>query len=292
MKNEFRNSPKLRFIIGDVRDKQVLLYAMRGVDIVFHLAALKHVEICEENTWEAVLTNIIGTQHVIEAAIYNNVKKVVNVSTDKAVEPFNLYGVTKACGEKLSINSNFNYRDSASMPDFICIRGGNVIGTSGSVIPLFKKQIEKDNMITITDPSMTRFLMSTREAIRLLFVAIESSIGGELFVMRMPATTVSTIARVMIQLYGNSKTRTKYVGKRPGEKVHEVLVSRHESPFTYELSPDYFVVLPQIHDAALLKKYEDLQKMKENEFSSQNSVILDEEKLAVLLKKERIEERM
>src|SRR3989344_1306430 len=164
--------PRIKFIIGDVRDKNILNFAMRGADYVFHLAALKHVPICEDNSWEAVLTNIYGTQNIIEAAIWNNVKKVVDVSTDKAVEAYNLYGVTKACGEKLVINANKNYPSATT---FMCIRGGNVIGTTGSVIPLFAEQIRKNNKITLTDGSMTRFLMSTREAIGLVFQAFEAA---------------------------------------------------------------------------------------------------------------------
>lgn len=289
MKREFGNNPKLKFIIGDVRDKNILHYAMNDIDIVFHLAALKHVNVCEENTWEAVLTNINGTQNVIEAAINNNVKKVVDVSTDKAVEPFNLYGVTKACGEKLMINANFNYPSSniRDMPDFICIRGGNVVGTTGSVIPLFKEQIHEKNEITITDPTMTRFLMSTKEAIRLVFTAVENSIGGELFVMRMPATTVDNIANVMITLFGNSKTKKKIIGLRPGEKMHEALVSKNEAVFTYEFSTGYFVILPQIYNTDLHAKYNIYKKIRYPEFSSQNAQFLDEKELEKYLKKEK-----
>ncbi len=178
MEREYQ-SDKLKFIIGDVRDMNVLQHAMLGSDIVIHLAALKHVPVCEKNTWEAVLTNIYGTQNVIEAAVRNNVEMVVDVSTDKAVDPFNFYGTTKAIGEKLVINSNFNYQTATK---FVCIRGGNVIGTNGSVIPLFKQQIQNDNQITITNPLMTRFLMSTKEAIELIFEVITQAVGGELFV--------------------------------------------------------------------------------------------------------------
>lgn len=289
MKREFGNNPKLKFIIGDVRDKNILNYAMRGVDLVFHLAALKHVPVCEENTWEAVLTNINGTQHVIEAAINNKVKKVVDVSTDKAVDPFNLYGVTKACGEKLMINSNFNYSFGyqEEMPAFICIRGGNVIGTNGSVIPLFKEQLQKHNEITVTDPSMTRYLMSTKEAISLIFTAVENSIGGELFVMNMPGTTVEVIANVMIKLFGNKESKVTVIGQRPGEKYDEVLVSKNESPSTYIFSEKYYVVLPQIHNEKLKKLYSNYKKLEMKEFTSSNTYQLAEEDLEKILRKEK-----
>jgi FlaA1/EpsC-like NDP-sugar epimerase len=242
MRQEFNNSPILKFIIGDIRDKNILNLAMKNVDYVFHLAALKHVPVCEENCWEAVLTNIYGTQNIIECAINNHVKKVIDISTDKAVDPFNLYGVTKACGEKLIINANQNY---ISDTKFVCIRGGNVMGTNGSVLPLFKRQIKQKNKITITDPDMTRYLMSTREAISLIFQAVTNSIGGEIFVMRMPATKVCNIANVMIKLFGNKKTKQQIVGARPGEKMHEVLVSKNESPRTKIYNNKYYVILPQ-----------------------------------------------
>jgi UDP-N-acetylglucosamine 4,6-dehydratase len=288
MRYRFNSHPKLRFIIGDVRDKNILNYAMNGVDIVFHLAALKHVPVCEENTWEAVLTNIYGTQNVIEAAINNKVKKVIDVSTDKAVEPFNLYGVTKACGEKLVINANYNYPyEKKLLPKFICIRGGNVIGTNGSVIPLFKKQRLSINKITVTDPTMTRYLMSTSEAINLIFTAVEHSIGGELFVMNMPAATVETISNVMIKLFGNKKSIIKNIGLRPGEKYDEVLVSQNEAPTTYVFSEKYFVILPQIPSLPLLKKYKKYKKFDKKEFTSANTKRLNETQLETILKKER-----
>lgn len=287
MKREFNFHPKIKFIIGDVRDKNILNYAMRGIDVVFHLAALKHVPVCEENTWEAILTNINGTQYVIEAAINNGVKKVVDISTDKAVEPFNLYGMTKACGEKLIINANFNYsHNSHEATEFVCIRGGNVIGTNGSVIPLFKKQLLEKNEITVTDLQMTRFLMSTRQAISLIFAAVEHSIGGELFVMKMPAATVETIAQTMMNLFGNDKSAIKIVGQRPGEKKDEVLVSKNESPFTYQFSDDHFVILPQIENEDLQKKYHKLTKIMHDEFTSANAARLTVAELETILKKE------
>lgn len=290
MKREFGFHPKLHFIIGDIRDKNILGYAMKNIDIVFHLAALKHVPVCEENTWEAVLTNINGTQNVIEAALNNGVKRVIDVSTDKAVDPFNLYGVTKACGEKLIINANFNYSFSTAndrnRTTFICIRGGNVIGTNGSVIPLFKKQLLENNEVTVTDPQMTRFLMSTKEAISLIFTAVENSDGGELYVMKMPAATVETITRVMIKLFGNKKSRVQVIGARPGEKKHEVLVSKNESPFTYIFSRQHFVILPQIQEGNLVKKYSKKARLAVEEFSSENTYRLNEDELEALLRGE------
>ncbi|MCX6808592.1 MAG: polysaccharide biosynthesis protein [Candidatus Berkelbacteria bacterium] len=282
MKREFGNNPLLRFIIGDVRDKNILGLAMKGSDYVFHLAALKHVPICEENCWEAVLTNIYGTQNVIECAIANQVKKVVDISTDKAVDPLNLYGCTKACGEKMIINANENY---VSDTKFVCIRGGNVMGTNGSVLPLFKRQIAESNEITITDPNMTRYLMSTREAISLVFQAVLNSEGGEIFVMRMPATKVSNIAEVMTKLFGNDETKQKIIGVRPGEKLHEVLVSKNESPRTKIYNEKYYVILPQFKTPGM-KKYDTLSPIEYEEFNSNNADHLDDENFVSILKKE------
>lgn len=283
MRQEFNNNPKLKFIVGDVRDKNILGLAMKGVDYVFHLAALKHVPVCEENCWEAVLTNIYGTQNVIECAIANNVKKVVDISTDKAVDPFNLYGVTKAAGEKLVINANQNY---ISNTKFICIRGGNVIGTNGSVIPLFKKQLLEHNEITVTDESMTRFLMSTREAIGLIFKAVESSVGGEIFVMRMPATTVKIIADVLTGMFGNHASKRKSIGVRPGEKMYEVLVSKNEVVRTKVFDEKYFVILPQFKNEQLEQQYAHYQSLGLEEFNSNNTSQLDSGRLDEILKKE------
>jgi len=288
MKQEFKNDPRLRFIIGDVRDKNIMNFAMSDIDVVFHLAALKHVPVCEDNPWEAVLTNIYGTQNVIEAAVAHNVETVVDVSTDKAVEPFNLYGVTKACGEKLMINANAYYNAiKATKTKFICIRGGNVIGTNGSVIPLFKKQIQEENTITITDGFMTRFLMTTREAIGLIFTALDNSIGGELFVMRMRGATLTTIANTMVKLFGNKDTKIKTIGIRPGEKRHEVLVSKNEAPFTRVFSDDYYLILPQLYDKNVYQKFNKYTSFKEIEFSSSNTKLYDEKELETVLRKEK-----
>lgn len=284
MKQKFENNTKLKFIIWDVRDKNILGFAMKGSDIVFHLAALKHVPVCEENPWEAVLTNIYGTQNVIECAIENKVAKVVDISTDKAVDPFNHYGCTKACGEKMIINANINY---ASNTKFVCIRWGNVIGTNGSVIPLFKRQILESNKITITDGDMTRYLMSTKEAISLIFNALEHSLGGEVFVMRMPGTKVDVVANSMISLFGNKATEKRVVGARLGEKKHEVLVSKNEMPFTRILNEKYYVILPQFADATMKDKYKNCLTEQLEEFNSNNADYLSEEALSHILKSEK-----
>ncbi len=281
MKRRFQDD-RIQYYIGDVRDKDRLIMVMNGVDYVFHLAALKHVPVCEENPWEAVKTNIIGTQNIIEVAIENKVKKVIDVSTDKAVDPFNLYGVTKACGEKLVIAANL-----IDDTKFVCIRGGNVMGTNGSVIPLFKEQLFRLNEITITDEGMTRFLMRVEEAIELVLNAAVNSVGGEVFVMRTPACKIINLAKVLINKLGDKNSKIKHIGIRPGEKLFEVLVSKYEMPMTFEID-EYFVILPQIK----IKRIEDFYKGKLNvrigleEFNSNNTHMLSQKEIESLLERD------
>lgn len=283
MKRKFQD-PRIKFFIGDVRDRERLILVAENVDYIFHLAALKHVPVCEENPYEAVLTNIVGTQNVIDAAIKNRVKKFIDISTDKAVDPFNLYGVTKACGEKLVIAANL----IADTTKFVCVRGGNVLGTNGSVVPLFREQIEKLNSLTITDDKMTRFLMRVEEAIELVLYATVNSVGGEVFVMKMPACKISDLANLMINKLGNSDTKINYIGIRPGEKLYEVLVSRYEIPRAYD-NDRFFVILPQLNISDTEKYYVDkkLLKISSEEFNSNNAVQLSSEEIGELLNKDK-----
>ncbi|MEM4267916.1 MAG: polysaccharide biosynthesis protein [Candidatus Woesearchaeota archaeon] len=280
MKHAFRDS-RLTFIIGDVADKERLKEACYGCDVVFHLAALKHVPVCEENQVPAIMTNIIGTMNVIDVAIELGVKMVVDVSSDKAVDPLNFYGVTKSVGEKLIVNANVK-RGSTK---FVCVRGGNVIGSSGSVIPLFRRQISTMNKITITDKRMTRFLFSLRDAIALIFKAMEKSVGGEIFVMKMPAVRIVDLAEVMIEKLGNNNTRIEYIGIRPGEKIHEVLVSRYEKERVVEDS-DYFIILPYIQIPEINKKYKNVKPAElEGEYSSDKTRILEKKEIWATIQK-------
>jgi FlaA1/EpsC-like NDP-sugar epimerase len=279
MKRRF-NNPKLKFLIGDVRDKERLTTSCKGVDYVFHMAALKHVPICEQNPDEAVKTNITGTQNVIFASIENNVKKCIDVSTDKAVDPLNLYGVTKAVGEKLTIAANQLPGNTV----FTCVRGGNVMGSNGSVIPLFRKQLETTNTLTITDERMTRFIFSLEDAIGLVLESAEKSVGGEVFVMKMPSSTITELAKVMIEELGNKDSKTKVIGIRPGEKIDEVLVSRYEADRVVE-DGDFFIILPFIDIPATTKHYKKSQIKNIEEFHSRNTKILEGKDLKALLDK-------
>lgn len=260
---------RIKYVIGDVRDAQQLEIAMKGVDIVFDLAALKHVPICEENPWETVQTNIIGTHNSINAAIKNGVERFLFISTDKAVDPFNLYGVTKSCAEKLVIAAN----NLTPKTDFLCVRSGNAMGTNGSVLPLFAEQIANANKITLTEPEMTRFFIPLSDAMHLITTAFEQGVGGEIFVLKMNSMTMRTLAEEMIRRFGDKKTSIETVGARPGEKMHEVLLSQHETPRAYAY-PGHFVILPVIDIPKYRQHYVRYAKQTRvglyQEYSSQN----------------------
>lgn len=267
MQRKFGPNPKIKYIIGDVRDYNAVESATRDVDYIFHLAALKHVPICEDNVQEAIKTNIDGTLNIINASIKNKVKKVIDVSSDKAVEPINLYGMTKAVGEKAIIQAN----TLSDYTRFVCIRGGNVMGSSGSVIPLFIDQIKSGGPITITHNEMTRFFLTLEEAIHLLFKASIDSIGGETFVMNMPACYIKDLAEVLFEKYG--KVEIKETGIRPGEKLDETLISHHESKLSYCYDDNYFLTLPVGYNQKLAIRYQDLDPFPYNEFSSKTKIL-------------------
>lgn len=234
------NRSRMKFIIGDVRDYQAMKQACRGVDEIYHLAALKHVPVCERLPEEAIKTNITGTRNIIRAAIDCGVKRVIDVSSDKAVEPFNVYGMTKAVGERLMIQAN----DLTNDTDFVCVRGGNVLGTAGSVVPLFIRQIAETNEVTLTDERMTRYFITLGEAINLLLKAGASALAGEILVMKMPTYRITHIAEAIIARFGNSQTKVRSIGMRPGEKLDEVLVSKTEAPLTYNCGEEFYAILP------------------------------------------------
>jgi UDP-N-acetylglucosamine 4,6-dehydratase len=229
------NDARLRYFIGDVRDRERLLRAMHGVGIVVHAAALKQVPACEYNPMEAIKTNIMGTANVVEAALDAGVKKVLTVSTDKAVSPANLYGATKLAAEKLTIQSNAYAGGSSTR--FACVRYGNVVGSRGSVVPLFLKQ-RAGGKITVTDDRMTRFWLSLEQGARFVIHCIEEMEGGEVFVPKIPSTTVSDLARAIAP-----DAEINIIGIRQGEKLHEMLISEDEARHTIELEK-MFVVQP------------------------------------------------
>ncbi|PKN92315.1 MAG: UDP-N-acetylglucosamine 4,6-dehydratase (inverting) [Chloroflexi bacterium HGW-Chloroflexi-6] len=227
------NDPRLRYFIGDVRDRERLVRAMHGVDIVVHAAALKQVPACEYNPMEAIKTNIIGTSNVIEAALDAGVGKVLALSTDKAVSPANLYGGTKLVAEKLVIQSNAYAAGTATR--YSCVRYGNVVGSRGSIVPLFLKQ-RASGKITVTDERMTRFWLSLEQGVHFVITCIEQMEGGEVFVPKIPSTKVVDLARAIAP-----EAQIEIIGIRPGEKLHEDLLSADEARHAIELDKMYVV---------------------------------------------------
>ena len=277
MQRKFNNT-KIKFVIGDIRDYHAVEAATKDVDYIFHLAALKHVPVCEINVQETIKTNINGTTNIVNAAIKNRVKKVIDVSSDKAVEPINLYGMTKAVGEKIIVQAN----ELSDYTKFVCIRGGNVMGSSGSVIPLFIDQIKKNGPLTITDKQMTRFFLTLEEAIRLIFKASIDSIGGETFVMNMPACYITDLAEVLMDKHG--KVDVVESGIRPGEKLDEMLISHHESQLTFCYDEHYYVTLPANYNQSLATRYQDYLKFPYAEFSSKTK-LMNKKEIKEMLKK-------
>ena len=222
--------------------------AMKGIDIVFHASALKHVPLCEYNPFDAIKTNVLGTQNVLEAAIANKVQKVINISTDKAVSPTNVMGATKLLAERLTISAN--YYTGSKKTIFSSVRFGNVLNSRGSVIPLFKKQIECGGPVTVTDKNMTRFYMDIPAAVELIILAGELARGREIFILKMPALNILELAKTMIQelaeSYGHSSKNIeiKFIGKRSGEKIFEELMTENEIERAYE-NENMFIIPPE-----------------------------------------------
>jgi UDP-N-acetylglucosamine 4,6-dehydratase len=229
------DSPDIRYFIGDVRDPERLRRAMNGVDVVVHAAALKQVPACEYNPMEAIKTNVLGSSNVIEAALDVGVQRVIALSTDKAVNPINLYGATKLAAEKLFVQSNA-YAGGAN-PRFSCVRYGNVVGSRGSVIPIFINQ-RQNGKLTITDERMTRFWLTLELGVRFVIRCAEVMVGGEVFVPKIPSTRILELARAIAP-----DSKIEIVGIRPGEKLHEVLIHEDEARTAVELD-DMYVVLP------------------------------------------------
>lgn len=272
------SSAPVNFLIGDVRDKDRLNMAMENIDIVFHAAALKHVSSCEKNPFEAVKTNVQGTQNVIDCAYANRVDKVIMISTDKATDPTNVMGCTKLLAEKL-ILSSFLYKGDKKTK-FCCVRFGNVLGSRGSVVPLFINQLKQGRSITITDPNMTRFTMSIPQAVQLVFKAAKLIRNREIFVLKMPVLTIKDLAQAVIEVYKEKHNikqniSTKIIGKIGGERIHEKLLTAEESEGALELD-DMFIILPNLLDPKsgyeLPKKnyYYNNKKAKIGDYSSQD----------------------
>jgi len=272
------NNPKLKFFIGDVRDKQSLVAAIKGVDYIFHAAALKQVPSCEFFPLEAVKTNVLGTENVLSVAIENNVKKVICLSTDKAVYPINAMGTSKAMMEKV-----FVAKSRTSDSTVICgTRYGNVMASRGSVIPHFYDQIKSGKEITVTDPNMTRFMMTLDDAVNLVLFAFENGNPGDIFVQKSPSTTIGELASTMKKIY-NSSVEIKNIGIRHAEKIHETLLSREERLVAEELE-NYFRIPADNRDLNYNKFFFEGKKSNDlEEYNSYNTYRLSENNLIELL---------
>ena len=281
------NSAKLKFYIGDVRDLRSVEQAMRGVDFVFHAAALKQVPSCEFHPMQAVHTNVYGTENVLTAAIAAGVKRVVCLSTDKAVYPINAMGISKAMMEKVMVATSRNLEGTATV---ICgTRYGNVMASRGSVIPLFVDQVFSGTPITITDPAMTRFMMTLVDAVELVLYAFEHGNNGDIFVQKAPAATVETLAQAILALIGKPNYQVQIIGTRHGEKLYEVLLSREEMACAEDMG-DYFRVPPDGRDLNYAKYVEQgdqrlTQTAHGEDYNSHNTTRLDIEGMRRLLLK-------
>lgn len=280
-------SPKLKFYIGDVRDERSVTAAMRGVDYVFHAAALKQVPSCEFHPMQAVRTNVFGTENVLRAAIDAGVKRVVTLSTDKAVYPINAMGISKAMMEKVMVAASRNLEKTDTV---ICgTRYGNVMASRGSVIPLFVKQVFDGHQITITDPDMTRFMMTLSDAVDLVLYAFEHGSNGDIFVQKAPAATIQTLTQAILELMGKPKHPVAIIGSRHGEKLYESLLSREERACAEDMG-FYFRVPPDGRDLNYAKYVEQgntgiTTALHGEEYNSHNTERLDVEGMKQLLLK-------
>lgn len=257
---------RIQIMVGDIRDKNRLMYACRNIDIVFHLAALKHVPVCEQMPGEAILTNVSGTQFVAECAIQSGVKKVIYTSTDKAVTPQCAYGCTKLLGEKIILSAN----SQSDLTRFMVFRSGNLLGSSGSVIPLFQKQINESGIVWLTDRRMNRFFVTILQAAALLIEAAEIGKGGEIFLPRMDSLSIYDIAKYLLEKKQLDETHIKIMGMRPGEKLNESMASEEESRNICSINKQLFM-LSQRNDR---QKYETAENiLSPYQFRSQDAIL-------------------
>ncbi|RZD41360.1 MAG: hypothetical protein CXT78_11175 [Thaumarchaeota archaeon] len=273
MESKF-NDNRLRFLLGDIRDKERLVRATEGVDIVFHAAALKHVPKIEYNPFESIKTNVIGSQNVIDACLEANVKKAICIGTDKAVSPLNTYGATKLLMEKLFVTAN-NYLDPKKhATKFIAVRYGNVLGSSGSVVPKFIEQIKNKKKITITDNQMTRFSITMSEALDFILKSAEYGQGSEIFVPKIRAYTISDIKNSLTEVLDDPGEEV--IGIRPGEKLHETLINSEEIRYSWEYQDVYMItnpLYPMFHPTIIDEIYPGIKKL--DKFKQYSSDLVD-----------------
>jgi len=285
MESELEDS-RLRYLIGDVRDKERLTRALDGIDLVIHTAALKHVHVSEYNPFEAVKTNVYGSQNLIEACLDTNVKFVLAIGTDKAVSPYNTYGATKFLMERLFVAAN-NYKGKRDIK-FTCVRYGNVLGSRGSIVPIFVNQIKKGKKITLTDPNMTRFTVTMSSALELIFRAIKNSVRGEIFVPKLKAYKTGDVMKAVMELL-NAKNEVQRIPVRPGEKFHEALISKDEIRNTYEDKDDYLIIDKQIQLDPERQKNKDIVRTSlKEDYSSDKVELISKDEIKKILSEEQL----
>ena len=278
LEDELR-SKRLRIFIGDIRDKDRLKRAIEGVDIVYHVAALKHVPICEYNPFEATKTNVLGTQNLLEVAIDEEIEKFITISTDKATYPINVLGATKLLAERLTISANL-YKGSKKTA-FACVRFGNVLHSRGSVFPLFEEQIKKGGPVTLTNPNMTRFIMKLSQTVELILKASKIAKGGEIFILKMPSVRIQDLAKVMIEEFASKsgyrpeEIKIKITEKRPGEKIFEELMTLDEVNNAFE-NEEMFIISPK-------KLKNEFKKVTQKKSTSENGSLLNIEDIRILV---------
>lgn len=279
-------SDKVQVLIGDIRDADRVEIVMTGVDIVFHAAALKHVPLCEFNPYEAVKTNILGTQNIIDAAIKNRVEKVIMISTDKAVDPINTMGASKYLAERLTISANNHQRNENTV--FAVVRFGNVLNSRGSIIPIFMRQIKENQPLTVTDKDMTRFVMTIPQAVSLVLKAGMLAKGMEIFILKMSVLKIIDLAKVMVQKvaplydYNVEENEIQIIGKRIGEKLYEELMTFEESSLAYENDEMFIVYPPHFYDTRHkfnLTPPEGFTSVPRGEFSSKTARCINEKEI-------------
>lgn len=269
---EFRN-PKINFVIGDIRDYRSIKKACAGVDYIFHAAALKQVPSCEFYPMEAIKTNVLGAENLLEAALENNVDRVVVLSTDKAVYPINTMGISKALMEKLTISKSRSF-NSTGENVFCCTRYGNVMASRGSIIPLFIQQIKEGKPLTITNPDMTRFLMSLEQSVALVLFAFTEAKPGDIFIQKAPSCTILTLAKALLELF-QAKNEIIIIGARHGEKLHETLCSKEEMSKAEDMG-QFYRIPADLRDLNYAKYVEkDGREMVSDEYNSSNTKVLD-----------------
>ena len=293
LQKELQDYKNITYFIGDVRDEVRLSEILEGIDIVFHTAALKHVDICEYNPYEALITNAIGTKNVIKYALQKNIEKVILISTDKATNPTNTMGATKLLAERLITEADYNKGDRKTI--FCSVRFGNVLGSMGSIIPLFKKMIREKKQVTITDLNMTRFVMTIPEAAKLVLKAAEISKGGETFILKMASVRLCDLVDAILEITSKKdrinvqEINKKIMGLRPGEKVHEDLITETEWARTIE-TDEIYIILSPIDKTNTLENYKSLGGRQPQTFNynSLYAKLLTKDEIISLLEKEKL----